>query len=346
MKAVIKNNAELLKIRGLQFKPGFKKRSLFRDFKYLSDCAKKADRIVWHSFRTNDGYCPFILYLNRKLLKKSTWIAGEGELGNYTSVPNKLLNRYTKKVNDYVQHNISCIGIDFPTDKEKIKELGFTHPKVRTLTYPYSVAEKNMLQRCMNAKSTDLPKKTPIMQIGMSSQRINRHIRLVSVLGNISWRDNCYLSLNFCSALAGTRFAAGTKVNKDMVKDSVEKMNGRMLVKDKVLSEDQYFKALQCVDMVMLANKESCQMRTLLCLLAMKKRIFAPGDSPLYENLNKMGANIHLHVKLIRSKSLADIAKLSGSNLPKRLVDYYSDTEILKRWIKWSKTDYERGNSK
>ena len=77
--SILRNDPKMLAIKGLKCIPSFKRHKKLRKMLFIFRQAKKADHVIWHSFRTNSGYNPVLLFLNRKLLMKSTWIAADGE---------------------------------------------------------------------------------------------------------------------------------------------------------------------------------------------------------------------------------------------------------------------------
>ncbi len=141
---LLNNQPSLLAIPNLEYMPCFSGKSeLSKKKRFIIERCMKADHVVWHSLSVFSGYIPWILYKNRKLLKKSTWIVRDGELNNYTSVPDKHKKRKTPKVFRYVQRHIAHVGVHLETEAEVVKKLKHVH----ILPYPVNIRLKGLFEQ-------------------------------------------------------------------------------------------------------------------------------------------------------------------------------------------------------
>ncbi len=332
---VVKNNVDLLQIRGLQCMPIFKGNSLKKKMRYLKNCAEKADHVVWHTMITTDGYTPFILYANKKLLKKSTWIPYEGEIGNFRSVSNKWKNRRAKRVNNYVQNHIRCVGLEHISDAELFEGTKSKDSIYTVLPYPFTAEQTEVFDRCIDNNTPKNSTSVPLVQLGLNSQSLNKQKALLNIFGELTDYSNSILFVQFCSALKQMRCEAGTKVNKNQVRKKASKLECKCVFKDKRMEADDYIQYVGKMDIALLGNHTSCQMHNLLCLLALNKRIFISQDSPLYDYLNSLGANVYSTEKLSELGSLSAAMELPGSKLPEVFKDYYTEASVLEKWQQW-----------
>ncbi len=334
--AVLKINIELLGIRNLITMPSFGKFKNFRRFRYFISVAKKADRIVCHSFTMGDGYIPYILYLYPSLLKKTTWIPAEGEIDNYVSVRNKFLNRFAQRVNHYVQHNVSEIGIHDPVVQNVLKNSKIEKPAVCLLPYVLTLEQQLAFQKCKEKSNLEKKSSAICIQIGLNSQRNNQHKHLLDVFCNLSDCQNAWVFIPFRNIVKGMQFGPGTKVYMNRVRAESTIIGSRTVFIDRFCEPNSYSNLLSSMDIVLLANKDSCQWGTLLCLLEAGKRIFIDKESPLYYYLNELGANVYSLEKLEEIGSLQSALELPGSKLPQQLEQEYDNAQIVAHWKQWS----------
>lgn len=332
---VLNHNMDLLRIRDLKHMPNFKRNKAIRKLLYLYKFCKSADWVVWHTFKTNNGYSPYFLYLFRNILKKSMWIPCEGEIGNYMSVAQRVLNRFVRPVNCYVQHNIAGIGINCASDRELLGEFEIIKPNVYVLPYIGSNEQREAMKLCLEKPLASIQKSNVFVQLGVSSQLGNHHLHLIKSLQDLSDCSESCLFVPFRYVLQGMPYASGSKVYMNKVRTEVKKMRCRSVFLEKCVTSEVYINHLSKMDIILLDNKESIQLGMLMCLLALKKRIFMSRESPLYKYLNTMGAGIHSLEMLEKAGSLAAAMELPGSNLPEELLYEYSAEHVVMKWRRW-----------
>lgn len=332
---VLKTNMELLRIRDLRCMPIFGRFKATRKLLYLHEQAKKADRVVWHTLKTNGGYTPFFLFLFRDILKKSMWIPCEGEIGNHTSVSNKVLNRCVQRISHHVQRRFRWIGLNCESDKTLLEEFAVTRPNVRVLPYVVGEYKQNALDLCRTGHTRTNRTKKLFLQIGLSSQRGNNHRELLEKLSDFPDLDKAFAFIPFRFIIPGIRYSGGTKPYMNKIRSAAAKTGMNVACPDKLVSVEDYVNRLSKMDMVILGNHESIQMGMLTCLLSMNKRIFMQDTSPLFRYLNEQGAGIHTLEELAEAGSLEAAMKLPGSRLPEALLQQYATDNILTLWKNW-----------
>lgn len=333
---VLSKDIELLRIRNLQYMPVFKKQASLHKALYFIKCAKKADHIVWHSFRVNGGYTPFFLFFCRKFLKKSTWIPAEGEIGNFMSVSNRFLNRFSGFVNRYVQRNVSCIGISVPCEQKVLEEFGIKKPAVKVLPYVQNSVQKELLTHSLEKKRSLTKNPSTFVQIGLSSQLGNNHRELLDRLCELSDYSDACVFLPFRYAPAGVPYASGTKMYMNKVRAKARKLECKTFFMERKVNIEDYLRLLSRMDIVILGNHEVFQMNMVVSLLAMGKRIFMPQESPLYQYLCELGAGVHSLEQLSEAGSLSCAMELPETNLPQELQSYFEAEQTLSLWKQWS----------
>ncbi len=332
---VVKNNMNLLQIRGLQFVPIFKGNSFNKKMKFIKSRVKEADHVVWHTFATNEGYIPFLLYSNKSLLKKSTWIPYEGEIGSYMNVANKRLNRRVKRVNEYIQSHVRFVGLDHISDAEYLAQKSKGDRITTLLPYPNNREQNEVLARCIENNEPTIKNERPFVQVGLNSQSLNGHGEMIDILSEMADIQESIVFMQFFAALNDTRCAVGTKVYKNRITKKVNKLKCKCIFKNARLSADDYIKHLNRMDVVVLNNKITCQMPTLLSILALNKRVFINEESPIYNYLNELGANVYSFKDLIECNSLSQARDFPPSQIPEQLKSYYTEDNVYKLWEKW-----------
>lgn len=332
---ILRVNTELLRIRDLCCTPIFGRFKSVRKLLFLRDQAKKADRVVLHTLKTNGGYTPFFLFLFRDILKKSIWIPCEGEIGNHASVSNKLLNRVARRVNRYVQRHVGWIGLNCESDRDLLDEFKITRPRVRVLPYVVGEYKQNALDLCTSGSYRAARKNRLFVQIGLSSQLGNAHKLLAETLQDFPDLDSSCMFVPFRFIIPGIRYSNGTTIYMNRVRKFVGELGAMAIYQDKLVSVEDYVKHLANMDIVLLGNHESIQMGMLTCLLAMNKRIFMEETSPLFRYLNNLGAGIHSLEELKEAGSLEAAMKLPGTRLPEAVLQQYSADNILTLWQTW-----------
>lgn len=335
LQTVLRQNAELLRIRDLRFVPVYRRHSGIRKLRYLLECAKNADRVVWHSLSTNGGYTPFFLYAFRSVLKKSTWIPAEGEIGNYMTVANKFLNRFVRRINLYVQRNVACIGLTVPSDEEALKAFDIRKPKTSILRYVMQPSQYAALSLCLAQPAPSVKKAAVYVQLGLNSQLENHHRHLIESLGSVPERERVCAFFPFCYTMRAVPYRGGTKVYMNRIKAAAQTLECRTVFLNKTVQEEEYCKLLSQMDVVLLGNSASCQTGMLLCLLALGKRVFMPEASPLYRYLNDSGANILPLEALSDIESLDSVLQMPGSHLPEPLMQSFAPEQIVAQWADW-----------
>lgn len=330
--SVLKNNPRLFCIRGLDCIPNFKRGKRFRRMTFILRKANQADHVVWHSFRTNGGYNPFLLSLDRKLLAKSTWIVHDGEIGSYTNVSNRFINHFTAYVNRYVQTHIAKIGVCFPSDIDVLVRSGVYKENIAVLPYPIPKERVKLLREKSEWRESNFNKEIPLIQIGMSSQAGNAHRQIIEkVMGLTEYQSACAF-VPFQYSMWGMPVASGTKVYQKRLRRQIKKLCCRSICLEKQVSQSSFMSYIEQIDAVLLANDTACRLEYLFHLLAGKKRMFLPENSSLYRYLNQMNANIQPLEALEQGRSLADVLECPHSNLPAELVTYFEEETMAQRW--------------
>lgn len=332
--SVLKNAPRMLCIRGLEYIPSFKHGGKIRRMLFLLHKARQADHVVWHSFRTNRGYSPFLLYLDKRLLKKSTWILADGEIGNYTNVSSRFLNHFTKYVHRYVQMHIAHIGVCFPPDGEVLEESsGVSREKIVTLPYPIPEERVELLRKAKDCQEPYTNQAGPLIQIGMSSQSGNFHVQVIKrIMGLTEYRPACVF-LPFQYAMQGMTVMSGTKAYRMQLRKWLKKLRCRSICLEKCVSPHVFMRYLDQLDAIFLANQTVCRLELLFHLLVRGKKIFLPKESVLYRYLNQMEADIQPLESLERGYSLDKVLDCPRANLPEELAGYFEEETMVRRWI-------------
>lgn len=332
--SVLKNNPRMLCIRALDYIPAYKKGGNLRRMAYLLKRCRQADRVVWHSFRTNGGYNPFLLFLDRKVLRKSIWLPADGEIGNYMNVANKLLNHFTARVNRYVQTHISAVGVSFPSDIEVLVEQGVERERIACLPYPIPWERVELLRKASENTAEPTDRKTGF-QIGLSSQAGNHHWQVIKrVVGLTQYRGaRAFIPLQF--SVFHTPAPTGTKIYQKQLRKQAKKLVCETVYLERPVSAEIFMEQLQQIDAAFLANNTACRTEFLLHLLAAGKKVFLPQDSQLYRYLNSAGANIQPLEELERGRTLQEVLDCPAACLPDALADFYDSEVVAERWVRY-----------
>lgn len=337
--SVLKNDPQMLCIRGLKCIPSFKRWAGLRRMVFILRKASQADHVIWHSFRTNRGYTPFLLFLNRKLLAKSTWVLSDGEIGNYTNVANRFLNYFTEYVNRYVQTHIIKVGVCFPSDMDVLEQRGVCREKIALLPYPIPQERADLLKNTTaEPHKAHCGKQAPLIQIGMSSQRGNLHLEIIKKVAELTEYTSVFAFIPFRYSMQGMPMASGTEPYKRQVRKWVKNLHCRSVCPDKQVSQDCFINYVELIDAIFLANQTVCQMEILFYFMAKGKKIFMPENSALYMYLNNLGANIQPLEALESGHTLAEVLECSRSNLPTELADFFEGETMAWRWIEFFRT--------
>lgn len=333
--SILKYQPKMLCIKGLKYIPNFKRGKKLQKMLFILGEAKRADYVVWHSFRTNGGYNPVLLFLNRKLRSKSIWIAADGEIGNYSNVPNRFLNRFIPFITQYVLKRLPYIGICFPPDREALVAQGVDSSKIVVLPYPIPPKRADLLHAAVKQECIPAQTNTFKLQLGMTSQAGNGHRLLVEKLARLEDSDQAVAFFPFKYFLSGARCIAGTKKYENAIQRKVRTLSGQSIVMKGSVPISIFLNYVDQLDAVFLANNTVCFLEFLFYLLARRKKIFLPSDSPLFSYLNTLGADIQPLERLDEVCTLQEALDCQNSRLPTILEDYFQEERLAKIW-----TDY------
>ncbi len=333
--SILKNDPKMLSIRGLKYIPSFKRRKKWRKMRFIFRCGQAADHVIWHSFRTNNGYNPLLLFLNRKLLKKSTWIAADGEIGNYTNTPNGFLNRLIPRITRYVQKHLAHVGISFPSDREILVNQGVDSSKIAVLPYPIPARREALLDsvRIQNEpkRDTSMPK----IQLGMTSQMGNGHRKLIEKMSGVTGIEQATIFIPFKYFLKEVRCNSGPVKYQRLIRKKGMRLPGRSIFLVRPVPVSSFLKYVDQIDAVFLMNQTICAPEFLFHLLAQRKKVFLPSDSPLFIHLNRLGAGIQPLERVDEGLTLQELLDCPSACLPESLEDYYHMERLAKTWGAW-----------
>lgn len=333
--SILRNDPKMLGIKGLKCIPSFKRHKKLRKMLFIFRQAKKADHVIWHSFRTNSGYNPVLLFLNRKLLMKSTWIAADGELGNYTNVPNRILNRFIPRITRYVQKRLAYIGVCFPSDQEVFANQGIDRARIAVLPYPIPAKREALLDFAIRQDKLACGAGCLKLQLGMTSQRGNQHRALMEKMSGLAGVEQAFAFIPFKYFLKEARCVSGTKKYQNSIRRKGKQLPCRSVFMDRPVSAQSFLKYVSQLDAVFLMNQAACALEFLFYLLAQEKKVFLPADSPLFIYLNCLGAGIQPLERIDEGLSLQEVLDCPNACLPAALKDYYHTERLAGVWEEW-----------
>lgn len=333
--SILKNDPRMLSIRGLKCIPAFRRNKKWKKMLFIFRCGKAADHVIWHSFRTNNGYNPVLLFLNRKLLRKSTWIAADGEIGNCTNTPSRFLNRFIPKITQYVQKRLAHVGIGFPSDEEILVNQGIDRSKIVVLPYPIPAKREAMLDSVYIQDELKRDVSIPKLQLGMTSQMGNGHRILIEKMSGLTGIEQAFIFIPFKYFLKGARCDSGSTRYQQLVRKKAMKLPCGSVFMARPASVSNFLRYVDQLDAVFLMNQAVCAPEFLFCLLAQRKKVFLPSGSPLFMYLNRLGAGIQPLERVDEGLTLQEVLDCPSARLPESLKSYYHMERLAKTWGTW-----------
>lgn len=337
MTAVLKKYPAMLGIRGLQTIPPFKRFANIRRDRYVKKEAAKADHVVWHSFSGGDGANLKLLSKDPALLAKSTWVVSNDEIDNLKSEKKMLRGMDSDRLHDYVYNHVGGIIVPFPRDQEHLQLHGIHHTRVTAIPQAIPPERLALLRRSMDEPrrpDVDAPNGRLLVQVGLNMLVRNRHLDILSVVQTMENKEDMVLFMPDRYGMDGMSMPSASKTYRGRVVKKTAAAGVRTITMSRRVSYEAFCRYIDALDAVLLGNEKSCHPEFFLHLLARKKRIFMPADSPVRAQLNQYGAGIHA-LEDLAERDAAHIRDFSPACLPEELAGIYQGGFIAAKWIKW-----------
>ena len=322
-----------------------------RDYFSLRRRLMQADRIIWHGLTTGGGKFTLLLFLNKQICAKSVWIENGADEDSWTQYGSALKRRLFNHIQKTVRKKIPVVGVTFPANEAYVKEL-WPDKTVFDTPYPINadymkaaldvrrsrIGKKPFVEsEALNALeegSVRFPAALPSVQIGMNSQALNVHTRLIVALN--SKREspiNFFLPMNYrLEKMELSSGAAGYKKRIVLLSRGKFKKRGRVL--NRRVSAKAYFNFLYKMDVAVLNGKVSFASSYFWLLLASGVKLYFPGDSYIYTYFLENGVPVHA-LEDIENESYEEF--FSGedcSSVPDVLRDHLEPENVMDHWTK------------
>lgn len=250
---------------------------------------KQADNIILHGMFF--GIRPLIpFFIDKNLMKKVSWIEHGGDLYNWKNNGNGLRAILDNYINKKIKESAKVIGICHPLDEKFLRaEFEINAPVIytqfRTINNPFKKFEENR---------SILKKEDVFIQVGHNAFQFGNHIKILNRL--VKFKDNdikIILPMSYgLSGIHGGR-EGGVHYRNAVFKLAKLLFNKKAILMSKKIPFENYLKYLWNVDIVVLGLERQAALGNIHPLLYMNKKIFLPGDSPMFQFFVEQGVEIY-----------------------------------------------------
>mgnify|MGYP000976200723 CR=1 FL=1 len=300
---------------------------------------KKADHIIWHTFPSVTGIPLTFLFLFSFICNKSTWIVQGDDINSWPLPGGKFKKTLYNHFHKIIRKKISSLGVIFESDKKVLLNLSYVNKDIWHTPYPI---KRNLIEKYNNLKREN-PMKTRVnIQLGMSSQIFNHHIKYIKKLVKYKEEDIfIFLPMNYY--YSGNTIRSGTKLYiNSILKLKKNVLKNKLFVLKNEVTDEAYAKFLMQIQIAIFDNTTIIYPWIILDYLKAGKKVFLPSDTALYNYLKECGATIYPSDS-IGNIDFNEFADLSEPIIfPHKLDLYYSEDYIINEWTKFFRSIKEK----
>ena len=319
-----------------------------RDYFSLRRRLKQADRIIWHGLTTGGGKFTLLLFMNRKICAKSVWIENGSDEENWTQYGNALKRRMFNHIQKAVRKKIPVAGVSFPGNRGYLKELWpdktvFDTPypinadyvqdalRVRAMRAGKTLPSESEAEKALEGGACRHLSKLPVVQVGINSQALNAHTRLMLALDSKKESPVLFFfPMNY--RIEGLETGSGVRGYTDRIKrTSRAKFGERIVVLNQRVLPGVFFRCLYRIDAAVLNGQTSFSSTYLWFLLLSGVKLYLPEDSNLSRFLQENGISVH-PLEKIEEESYEEFFRAPCSSFPDPLMGYLDRERVMDCW--------------
>lgn len=237
------------------------------------------------------GIRPLIpLIIDQSLLKKVSWIEHGGDLYNWKNNEDNFRAYFDNYINKKIKEASNVIGVCHPLDKNfLLSEFNIKAPVIytqfRTIENPFKKFEETKFK---------FNKGSVFIQVGHNAFQFGNHISILNHL--VKFKDkNLKLILPMSYGLSGIHGGreGGIQYRNAVFKIAKLLFHSKAILMNKKIPFENYLQYLWNVDIVILNIERQAALGNIHPLLYMNKKIFLPGNSPMYKFFIENGVEIY-----------------------------------------------------
>ncbi|MFZ4546060.1 MAG: TDP-N-acetylfucosamine:lipid II N-acetylfucosaminyltransferase [Bacteroidales bacterium] len=238
----------------------------------------KADWIYIHLL----AYDPTLFFwcLNRKLIKKSTWVVWGSDIYAFQKKQQSLRTRIYERLRQSIIPRFSEIAAFVPEDFDIIASVYGSTARYIPILYPLPV---NLVQ--LNDVKNELRKGSLTVMIGNSGDQTNNHcemIDLLSVFSNENMKVVCPLA-----------YGGSQEYRELVISKGISTFGDNFIPWLEMKNKQEYAEQLAVVDISIMNHKRQQGLGNILALLYLGKKVFLREEVSSYSFLKRNNCSIY-----------------------------------------------------